>query len=186
MTEFRNLPQQFSVGADDEFLVVGASGPHRITTKALRYDSLALLKFKHPGDQNYGIGTADTWVNIPFNELTLTGVSEWLQLNADGSFSLAEGYYFLQAEVEVQVSNRARLALKRGSDFLEVSKTYAGVDAAGPRGFLRLSKTFYSTGQTFSVEIAVESPSLYTISGADLFLAGIQTSLCSCEIHKLG
>jgi len=187
MSEFRNLPQSFIAQQNDELLLATPTEATRISVKSLKYDALATLKFKHPGDQNYGIGTADTWAKVPFNELILTGVNQWVQLNADGSFSLAEGYYFLKAEATLVLTNQARFSLRRNSDFLEVVKTSAINDSTlAPRAFCQLSKKFPSTGETFSVEISVNNPSSVSLSVADLFLAGVQVTLCSCEIHKLG
>lgn len=187
MSEFRNLPQSFVAQQNDELLLATPTEATRISVKSLKYDALATLKFKHPGDQAYGVGTANTWVNIPFNELTLTGANQWIQLNPDGSFSLTEGFYFLRTEVTFILTNQARLALRQDSNFLEVSKTHAFNDInIGPRGTCHLSKKFMSTGQTFSVKLAVASPSPFSLATADPFLAGMQATLSSCEIYKLG
>lgn len=185
MTEFRNLPQSLIAEQNDELLLATATEASRITVKRLKYDALTTLKFKHPADQSYGVGTPNTWTKLPFNEATITG-EPWLQLNPDGSFTLSAGLYFLRADVTFIVANFGRFALRQGSNFLELSNTYATNDGTAPRAKAVLSKKFAANAATFSLEIAVSNASAVSLNNGDPFLAGLQTTLAACEIYKLG
>jgi len=190
MTEFRNLPQQFSAGADDEFLVVGASGPHRITARALHYDNLALLKFKYPADQEYGIAAANTWVQLPLNDLNSSGVDQWVTLNPDGSFVLSPGLYNLAANVGIVDSSYQRLGLFNGATMLELVAEFASftTDPSGANSTnLSLRHRFaLATPETLSLQLAVSATRLNALHVADSFLTGYQASLVTCLIEKLG
>lgn len=181
--EFRGLPPAFGANQEDELLLVNPTSPTRISVKSLRYDSLATLKFKHPADQSYAIGTANTWVNLPFNELTLTSPEQWVQLNPDGSFTLTEGLYFLECGLTFADSNISRLAFRQSSNFLEVANTYAEFPAH--RVPLRINKKFPSTGGTYTLQIAI-SRADGSIHSADVFSAGQQATVAACTINKLG
>ena len=186
MSEFRNLPQSFIAHKNEELLLVTPTEATRISVRSLQYDSFALLKFSTPADQGYGIGTADVWVNIPFNVLDDSGSIPWVTLNADGSFVLAAGCYKLACELSFYATNNYRIGLLRQGSLTQVVGGYASnTVGVSSKGSLH-SRIDLQAQETISLKIAVASPSGVALYVNDSFLAGQQATAAHCEIHKLG
>mgnify|MGYP001113625725 CR=1 FL=1 len=184
MSEFRNLPQQFSVRADDEFLVVGASGPHRITARALQYDNFALLKFDHPADQAFGVGTPDSWTNIPFNNLKISGAVPFINLNANGTFSLSEGIYKIVLHTRLFYTLKARIALEQDNNKISFVCGYSG--AGNGIALSLVERIDLDMAKTMAFSISVSNAYPQNLHVNDSSLSGSQTTLVTCEIYKLG
>lgn len=184
--EFRGLPPAFAANQEDELLLVNPTSPTRISVKSFKYDSLATLKFKHPADQDYGIGQSNTWAVLPFNNLGFSGVQNWVTLNPDGSFLLDPGLYYLTAGVRLSSSNFQRLALFRGAGIAEVISEYSPSSGNSVATLNLLSRLSVIGQETFSLRIAVEQAKAFTLNVADSFLAGNQVTLATCTINKLG
>lgn len=183
--EFRSLPQAFAADQADELLLVAAN-PSRISVKSLRFDSLATLRFNHPADQSYGIGTADTWSNLPFNQINLSGSTQWVSLNADGSFALAPGCYFLESETKFYATNTNRLVLEKDGVVSTLVFGYAS-SAVGVYSGARLSEKFSLAAETnLRLRVSVSTPNAIALQSGEAFLAGYQATVAFCEIYKLG
>jgi len=181
--EFRSLPQSFLAAQDNELLVVGAT-PTRMSLKSFRYDNLVELKFLYPGDQDYSLGTTNTWANIPFNSSDLTGSEAWTTLNADGSFTLVAGLYLLEAHILLGNGGTIRLGLNLSGSFLEITHGNA-ITAYSARTRLLLTKKFASVGDTYRLQVAASDANC-KLATADTFLAGKQSTIATCQIIKLG
>lgn len=184
--EFRSLPQNFSPGADDELLLVTPTAATRASVKSLFWDNYALLKFQLPGDQNYGIGTADQWGNIPYNTLELDAVNNWIELNADGSFTLNSGRFLIRAEQHVRRVNHGRLAIHKNGAFIAVNKIYSSTSGSVSSPLKLAKKVILESQELFKIQISVSEAFESALQAADSGLAGIQVDVGVCEIYKLG
>ena len=186
MSEFRNLPQSFIAQQNDELLLATPTEATRISVRSLRYDSVAILRFLTPADQGYGIGTANVWVNIPFNVLDDSGSIPWVTLNADGSFILAAGCYKLLSEVFFYATNHYRVGLNRQGAFAGVVTGYSASSAGVSSTCSLRARLDLQAQETIALQAAIASPSSFSLNVADSFLSGQMATAAHCEIHKLG
>jgi hypothetical protein len=186
MSEFRNLPLNQAPSADDGLLLVTASSATRITVKSLFWDQVAVLKFLWPGNSSYGIGTADQWAKIPYNTLELDSSDDWIQLNADGSFTLLSGRYLIRSCQTFNECDLFRFALYQGANVIALTSGYAlDADQVSRTATVR-KKVNLGAQSTFSVQASVSQAHGFTFHANQAFLAGFQTEVGSCEIFKLG
>jgi len=186
MSEFRNLPSNHAPKQDDELLLVSPTQAQRSSIKSLFWDRIAILKLLWPANSNYGIGTADQWAKIPYNTLEFDSLEGWIQLNADGSFTLNEGLYVLSPSQAFYECDLFRLALYQGDTMISLVSGYV-LDSANSNRLANFKKKINLGGQsTFSVQFSASLARDSALHSSQVALAGFQVEVGYCEIIKLG
>lgn len=176
---FANQPNQ-----DDELLLVdGGENSRRIRVKNLIYGQLLTLNYTTDGNSSAGIGTANTWGMVPFNQGS-TGVT----LNPDGSFVLSAGIYLFECFGRIALSDASRFRLRDITDnvTLVAAGVYSNGFAYNSVPFLLRNKLDLLTSKTLGVEFNVSSASGEAFHRADSALAGVQIPLVQAFIWRWG
>jgi hypothetical protein len=178
------LPFVTQPNKDDELLLVnGEEQSRRITVQNLIYGQLLTLNYTTDGNSSAGIGTANAWGMVPFNQSS-TGVT----LNPDGSFVLSAGIYLFECFGRIAVSNASRFRLRDITDnvSLVVAGVYSNTNLYNSVPFLLRNKLDLLSNKTLGVEFNVSSASGEAFHRADSALAGVQIPLVQAFIWRLG
>lgn len=181
---WNQIPFATTPDQDDELLLVNGSGETRRSTyKNLLYDQIAELTWVVTGTQSEGIGTANQWGNIPFNGLS---GPDWVSLNADGSWILSAGIYFLDVGFQCSATGQVRYRLWDGSNTLVFNSAHAGTGSlqhAERRIRKRLS---IDTTKTLSVQVNVTHTYIHAFYYAFGILSGFNPTIAQGFVWKVG
>jgi hypothetical protein len=178
------LPFVTQPNKDDELLLVnGEEQSRRITFQNLIYSQLLTLSYLVQGGSSAGIGTANTWGMVPFNNQ-----SGGLTLNPDGSFALDAGLYLFECFGRIARSNFSRFRLQDLTDGVSLIATgiYSNAGSYSSVPFLLRQRLNLLSSKTLSVEFNVSSAAADNFHIADPVLAGIQIPVAQAFIWRLG
>jgi hypothetical protein len=179
------LPFVTQPNKDDELLLVnGEEQSRRITVQNLVYSQLAEVAWVVDSAANQGIGTANQWGNIPFNQLN---APNWLSLNADGSFVVAPGIYLLDAGIQIGSVDRASFRLFDGAN--SIFQINPLLQAFGVHHFwvpLRTKLNLLSE-KTLQIQVNVQTTASNAfLSSASPFPGGGNVTISQAFIWRLG
>jgi hypothetical protein len=178
------LPFVTQPNKDDELLLVnGEEQSRRITVQNLIYSQLAELSWTIPGTQDVGVGTANAWGNILFNNLSGPG---WISLNADGSWVLDAGIYFLDLAFQCARTQATRTRLFDGSNALKYRHQYLGSSDLFQHDVRMRGEISIDAQKTISLQINTSVAQSQAFHIASAVLSGFSPVIAQGFIWRLG
>jgi hypothetical protein len=181
---FSQLPTATSIDAGDGLLVVKNGQPRQISQQAAISDQIAEVAWVIEGATNQGIGTANAWATIPYNQVIAP--APWLTLGADGAMNLAPGIYLVDSWVNLNFVNYIRIRLE-GAITHFYGETYNGASTnlyptlINPRRKITLTQT---TAIRFQVNVSSARADCFYSAGGNL--AGFSPTIAQAFIWRLG